>query len=363
MQFGVQTHFGRFAGAVRRVVVHMRLRDYVIRRLLLAIPVVIGVLAITFVLAYVVGDPVGIYTQERTSPEAVEAIRRLHGLDRPIYEQFFFYLRDLASGDWGYSVSARLPVADVIATRLPATIELSLFAIIFAVVLGIPLGILSATKKDRWPDHVTRIVALAGVSMPIFWFALMLKYVFFFQFYMAGLPALPEGGRYTFTVLPYTPITGFLLVDSLLLLNPVLFMDSLVHLILPGFALGYLTLAIITRMMRSSMLEVLKEDYITLARSKGLSERVVIYKHAMRNAMIPTVTVIGLAFGGLMAGAVLTETIFSWPGLGRWSTRAILNSDVPSINAFVLLVAFIFVAANLVVDLIYGALDPRIRYG
>ncbi len=341
----------------------MRLRDYIIRRLLLAIPVVIGVLAITFVLAYVVGDPVGIYTTERTNREAIEAIRRLHGLDRPLYEQFFFYLRDIFSGDWGFSVSARLPVTEVIASRLPATIELSLFAIFFAIVVGIPLGILSATKKDRWPDHITRIVALAGVSMPIFWFALMLKYVFFFQFYMAGLPALPEGGRYTFTMLDYDPITGFLLIDSLISLNGVLFMDALVHLILPGFALGYLTLAINTRMMRSSMLEVLKEDYITLARSKGLRERVVIYRHALRNAMIPTVTVIGLAFGGLMTGAVLTETIFSWPGLGRWSTRAILNSDIPSINAFTLLVAFIFVGANLVVDLVYGALDPRIRYG
>lgn len=341
----------------------MRLRDYIIRRLLLAIPVVIGVLAITFVLSYVIGDPVGIYTTEKTNQEAIETIRRIHGLDRPLYEQFFFYLRDLASGDWGYSVSARLPVMDVIGSRLPATIELSIFAIVFAVVLGIPLGILSATKKDRWPDHVTRIVALAGVSMPIFWFALMLKYVFFFQFYMAGLPALPEGGRYSFTTIQYRPITGFLILDSIISLNPILFFDGIMHLILPGFALGYLTLAIITRMMRSSMLEVLREDYITLARSKGLRDRVVIYKHALRNAMIPTVTVIGLAFGGLLAGAVLTETIFSWPGLGRWSTRAILNTDIPSINAFTLLVALIFVSANLVVDLIYGTLDPRIRYG
>jgi peptide/nickel transport system permease protein len=256
-----------------------------------------------------------------------------------------------------------MDVTEAISWKLPATIELALVAMVFAVIVGIPLGIISATRKDKAPDHITRVVALAGVSMPIFWFALILKYVFFYQFFIWGLPFLPEGGRYSYEYIPYTPITNFILVDSIITLNPTLFFDAAVHLILPGFALGYLTLAVITRMMRSSMLEVLKEDYITLARSKGLRDRVVIYKHALRNAMIPTVTVIGLAFGGLMTGAVLTETIFSWPGLGRWSTRAILTSDIPSINAFTLLVAFIFVGANLVVDLIYGALDPRIRYG
>ena len=266
-------------------------------------------------------------------------------------------------GDWGYSRTARMNVTNAIAVKLPATIELSLFAMVFAVILGIPLGIISATRKDKPVDHVTRIFALAGVSMPIFWFALILKYIFYYQFFMWHLPYLPEGGRYSLTTINYTPITNFLLIDSLITGNFVLFFDAIIHIIMPAFALGYLTLAVITRMMRSSMLEVLKEDYITLARSKGLRERVVIYKHALRNAMIPTVTVIGLAFGGLMTGAVLTETIFSWPGLGMWSTRAILTSDIPSINAFTLLVALIFVSANLIVDLVYGALDPRIRYG
>lgn len=341
----------------------MKLRDYIIRRLLLAIPVVLGVLSITFVLSYMVGNPLALYITERTPRDAIPGIIAQHGLDQPIYIQFFYYLRDIAAGDWGYSRSASMPVMQAIATKLPATIELSISAMIFAVVLGIPLGILSATKKDKPQDHVTRIIALAGVSMPIFWFALILKYVFFYQFNQWGLPFLPEGDRYSYVYIQYTPITNFLLVDSLITLNFRLFFDAIVHLIMPGFALGYLTLAVITRMMRSSMLEVLKEDYITLARSKGLRDRVVIYKHALRNAMIPTITVIGLAFGGLMTGAVLTETIFSWPGVGRWSTRAILNSDIPSINAFTLLVAFIFVGANLIVDLIYGTLDPRIRYG
>ena len=180
---------------------------------------------------------------------------------------------------------------------------------------------------------------------------------------MWGLPYLPEGGRFTYTIVTYQPVTNFLLIDSLITGNLVLFFDGMIHLVMPAACLGYLVLAVITRMMRSSMLEVLREDYITLARSKGLRERVVIYRHALRNAMIPTITIIGLAFGGLITGAVLTETIFGWPGLGRWAVRSILTSDVTSINAFTLLVAIIFVTANLIVDLLYGALDPRIRYG
>lgn len=344
----------------------MKLRDFILRRILLAIPVVFGVLTITWFLSYVIGDPLAMYITERTPAAAIPGIIRSHGFDQPLYVQYFLYMSNLLQGDWGISTSVGgdLPVLDVIAQRFPATIELAMVAMIFAVVLGIPLGIISATRKDKPVDHFTRVFSLAGVSMPIFWFALMLKYVFFYQFSIAGLPFLPPGERFSARNFDYSEVTGFLLIDSLVFYgNPFLFIDALVHLIMPGFCLGYLTLAIITRMMRSSMLEVLKEDYITLARSKGLTERVVIYRHALRNALIPTVTVIGLAFGGLMTGAVLTETIFNWPGLGRWATRAILNSDMAAINGFTLLVAIIFVAANLLVDLIYGALDPRIRFG
>jgi peptide/nickel transport system permease protein len=231
--------------------------------------------------------------------------------------------------------------------KLPATIELSMIAMIFAIGVGIPLGILSATRKDQKIDHVTRIFALAGVSMPIFWFALMMKHILYFRLAIAGLPHLPGGERYTFVrYMSFDYTTGFLLIDSLLFYGDfTLFIDALLHLAMPGFCLGYLTIAIITRMMRSSMLEVLREDYITLARSKGLAEKVVIYRHALRNAMIPT------------------ETIFNWPGLGKWAVRAIFSSDLAAINGFTLLVAFIFVGANLVVDLVYGVLDPRIRFG
>ncbi len=316
------------------------------------------------------------FITDRTPPAAIPGIIRVHGFDQPLVVQYFLYLRSLLTGDWGtsYSVGGDQPVLQIIARRFPATIELSIVAMIFAVVLGIPLGILSATRKDKPIDHFTRVFSLAGVSMPIFWFGLMLKYVFFFQLEIHHLPYLPGGDRidneFWKAVLHNgvgydydTSITGFVLVDSLLYGQPILFWNAILHLIMPGFCLGYMTLAIVTRMMRSSMLEVMKEDYITLARSKGLTERIVIYRHALRNALIPTVTVVGLAFGGLMSGAVLTETIFNWPGLGRWATQAILVSDMAAINGFVLLVALVFVSANLIVDVAYGALDPRIRFG
>jgi peptide/nickel transport system permease protein len=345
---------------------NMKLRDFVLRRIILAIPVVFGVLTITWFLSYVVGDPLAMYVTERTPDEALPGIIAQHGLDQPPVVQYFIYLSNLFQGDWGVSTStgADQPVLVVLARLFPATIELAIVAMIFAILLGIPLGIISATKKDKAADHITRVFALTGVSMPIFWFGLMLKYLFFYQFSIWDLPSLPGGDRYNIRRFSYTPTTGFLLIDSLAFeQNPYLFTDALVHLIMPGFCLGYITLAIITRMMRSSMLEVIKEDYITLARSKGLAERVVIYKHALRNALIPTITVIGLAFGGLITGAVLTETIFNWPGLGRWAVRAILNSDMAAINGFTLLVAFIFVIANFIVDMVYGVLDPRIRFG
>jgi len=344
----------------------MKLRDFILRRLILAIPVIFGVLTITWFLSYVVGDPLAMYVTERTPDSAIPGIMLKYGLNRPPVEQYFIYLVNLFSGDWGKSTStgADQPVLVILARLFPATIELAIVAMVVAITLGIPLGIISATKKDKVQDHITRIFALSGVSMPIFWFGLMLKLLFFYQFSQWGLPYLPGGDRYNIRIYNYTPTTGFLLVDSLIFdQNIRLFGDTLTHLIMPGFCLGYITLAIITRMMRSSMLEVIKEDYITLARSKGLSERIVIYRHALRNALIPTVTVIGLAFGGLITGAVLTESIFNWPGLGRWATRAILNSDMAAINGFTLLVAFIFVTANFLVDMVYGVLDPRIRFG
>ncbi len=344
----------------------MKLRDFIIRRLILAVPVIFGVITIVWFLSYVIGNPVAMYINENTPKDAYDSIIATHGFDQPLYVQYFLYMSALFRGDWGISTSASFrPVLEVISKKFPATIELAIYAMVIAIILGIPLGIISATRKDEAVDHATRVFSLTGVSMPIFWFALMLKYVLFYQLAMNGLPHLPGDKRYdNVTFRNFNYVTGFLLLDALIFHGDFrLFINGLLHLVMPAFCLAYLTLAIITRMMRSSMLEIMREDYITLAKSKGLSERVVIYKHALRNALIPTVTVIGLAFGSLISGAVLTETIFSWPGLGKWAVGAILTSDMAAITGFTLLVALIFVSANLLVDLVYGALDPRIRYG
>jgi ABC-type dipeptide/oligopeptide/nickel transport system permease component len=324
----------------------------------------------TFTLSHVMGDPVAAYITSQEVRLSEEQIRRIvvaHHLNDPLYEQYFYYLNDLLHGDWGISrTDSDRPVLVSIQNYFPATAELSLVSMVFALVLGIPIGIISAVRKDRPADHATRLFSLVGVSIPVFWLALILQYVFYYQFKLHSLPSLPSSGRvnqFVWLDHPLHVITGMYTIDSLLTLNFPVFFDALVHLILPAFALSYVFMAVFVRMMRSSMLEVMRQDYITLARSKGLSERVVIYRHALRNAMIPTVTVAGLAFGGLLAGAVLTETVFSWPGVGRWSTSAIVRDDVASIMGFMLIIAVVYMLANLVVDLLYAWIDPRIRLG
>jgi peptide/nickel transport system permease protein len=324
----------------------------------------------TFTLSHVMGDPVAAYITSqdvRLSDEQIQRIVVAHHLNDPLYGQYFYYLNDLLRGDWGISrTDSNRPVLISIQNYFPATAELSLVSLLFALVLGIPIGIISAVRKDRPVDHATRLFSLVGVSTPVFWLALILQYVFYYQFKLHSLPSLPASGRvnqFLWLDHPLHVITGMYTVDSLITGNFPIFFDSLVHLILPAFALSYVFMAVFVRMMRSSMLEVMRQDYITLARSKGLSERVVIYRHALRNAMIPTVTVAGLAFGGLLAGAVLTETVFSWPGVGRWSTSAIVRDDIASIMGFMLIIAMVYMLANLIVDLLYAWIDPRIRLG
>lgn len=348
----------------------LRLRDYVIRRLILIIPVLIGVSMVAFTLSHVVGDPVAAYltTQDvKLSEQQLQRIVRAHHLDDPLYIQYFYYISDLLRGDWGISrVDSDRPVLESIKLYFPATAELALVSMVFALALGIPMGIISAVRKDKPADHVTRLFSLVGVSMPVFWLALLLQYAFYYQMKVHYLPSLPAGGRvdqFVWMAHPLHVITGMYTIDGLITGNLVIFFDALVHLILPGFALSYIFMAVFVRMMRGSMLEVLRQDYITLARSKGLSERIVIYRHALRNAMIPTVTVAGLAFGGLLAGAVLTETVFAYPGIGRWSTSAIVRDDIASIMGFMLIIAIVYMLANLVVDLLYAWIDPRIRLG
>ena len=356
----------------------MKLWQYILRRLILLVPVLIGISIITFGLAWFAthGHLENQYLSQadRLSEARIQRIIELHGFDKPAYMQYFIYLQKLVTGDMGISTSFQnMEVSQVIKTLFPASVELALVAMIIAVVLGIPLGILSATHRDRPADHVTRFVALSGVSVPVFWLALIL------QLYLAyHLDLFPLNGRFDPNLVTCDhpvfvpdaaaicgvsdrPKTGFLLIDALIWSDWTAFKDVAWHMVLPAMTLSFVSLAIIMRMMRASMLEVLGLDYVRTARAKGLEERVVINRHARRNALIPTTTVIGLSLGGLMGGAVLTETIFSWPGLGRWSARAILSVDVAALMGFVVLVSLIFVLANLVVDLVYAFLDPRVR--
>jgi peptide/nickel transport system permease protein len=349
----------------------MKLWEYIVRRLLLLIPVLLGVSLITFALTRSVGDPAAIYIDERCSinPACVEAIHHRYGFDLPLPLQYIRYMQALFAGDLGYSRTAKLQVSDAIAAFFPATFELATASMLIAVVLAIPLGVISATKRDRPIDHATRIFALSGVSVPVFWLALMLKWTLYLRaFELFGTPLFPPQGRsesslYGVPGAPVPAVTNLYTIDAILAHNWQGLGDALWHLALPSITLAFGTMAVITRMMRSSMLEVLNQEYIKTARSKGLDERVVIKKHARRNALIPTTTVIGLAFGGLLGGAVLTETVFAWPGLGQWSASAITNTDNAAIMGFTLLAAIVYVLANLAVDILYAYLDPRIRLG
>lgn len=348
----------------------MKLWQYILRRLVLLVPVLFGISLITFGLAWFATDGhlenQYLSESDKLSEEKIQQIIRQNGFDQPAYVQYFRYVENLLSGDWGVSTSVNRPVTEVIEQQFPASIELAVIAMIFAILVGIPLGILSATHRNRPTDHVTRVLALSGVSVPIFWLALILQLTFAYWLPKQGFPFFPLLGRYDSILATQHPVlyggeTGFLLIDTVIAGDFVAWWDAFRHLLLPGFTLAFTTLAIIARMMRASMLEVLNVDYIRTARAKGLEERVVVNRHARRNALIPTTTVIGLSLGGLMGGAVLTETVFAWPGLGRWAARATLSLDVAAIMGFVTLTALIYVIANLVVDIIYAYLDPRVR--
>ncbi len=322
--------------------------------------VLIGVTVITFFLSQVLLDPLALYLTERTREDAIPAIILHYHLNDPWPIRYGVYVWNLITGDWGYSRSLSQPVLEGMAGRFPATMELATAAIIWILAAGIPLGIISALKNNKTPDHVSRIVALVGVSTPVFWLALLLQLAFFFY-----LRILPSSGRFDSTLIlmhPVTQVTGLMVLDTIITGNFLMTQDVLAHMILPAFALGFISLGYIMRIMRSSMLEVLRQDYIILARSKGLSERVVIYRHALKNAMIPTVTVAGLSVAALLGGAPLTETVFAWPGMGRLAVNAIGRNDAPLIMGFTLIAALILVFANLIVDILYAYLDPRIKY-
>lgn len=330
---------------------------YIVKRILMLIPVLFGVSVIVFLIMRVFSpDPAPIVLGQHATQEAVNAWREANGLNAPMYVQFFQFIGGVFRGDLGTSYYTKVPVTEEIFARFPATVELAVAAIILASIFGLLIGVFSAVKKNSIFDNLGMFIALIGVSMPIFWLGIL-----FIILFSGMLHILPSSGRIDPLLQP-AAATGFYLIDSLMQGNTDAFFDAVKHLILPATALGMYSMAIITRMTRSSMLETLGQDYIRTARAKGISEGRVIGKHALRNALIPIVTVIGLQFGSLLGGAMLTETVFSWPGIGSYVVTCILKSDFPVVQGVVLLIATIFVIVNLVVDVIYAFLDPRIKF-
>lgn len=355
--------------------------QYAIRRLLYSIPVIFGILLVTFVMARAIpGDPCKAMLGEKASAEVCERFTREHGLDKPIATQFGIYMRDMLSGDFGNSIRFSRPVTTILLERLPTTIELGLVALLLAIIVGAPAGIISAIRRNSAVDVSVMVAANTGVSMPVYWLGLMLAYVFALllkdtPFWLppsgrlsAGVSAVPfyevfqwevVEGTFKYTALEF--FANMYIFNSIISSDWEVLSDVIKHLILPAIALSTIPLAIIARMTRSSMLEVLQQDYIRTARAKGLIERVVIMKHAFRNAMLPVVTIIGLQVGTLFAGAVLTETIFGFAGVGRMLFEAITARDFPIVQAFTIVIAVGYVATNLLVDLSYVFVDPRIK--
>jgi peptide/nickel transport system permease protein len=335
----------------------MALLAYSVRRILMLIPVLLGMSIVVFsIIRAIPGDPALTILGEKASPKAIEELRQVLGLNNPWYIQYVDYLKQILSGDLGVSLHSGAQISQEIVPYLAATTELTIFSMFFAVFIGVNAGILSAWKQNSWFDYMAMLIALIGVSMPIFWLGLMEQW-----FFAQELKWLPSVGRDN-SRNPVEAITHFYILDTMLAGRWDQFREVIEHLILPGIALGTIPMAIIARITRSSMLEVMRSDYIRTARAKGLGQFFVVYKHALKNALIPVLTVIGLQTGLLLGGAVLTETIFGWPGIGRYITTAIGNRDYPVIQSGILVIATIFVLINLVVDLLYAYVDPRIKY-
>lgn len=331
--------------------------QYAIKRFLTIVPVLVGISVIVFGFIHLIpGDPAVAMLGERATPERVAEVRAQLGLDRPLYAQYLIYAHKILRGDLGTSILRGDPVLRDLWRRFPATVELAVAAICLAVLVGVPMGIVSAVRRNSVLDGLSHLVALTGVSMPIFWLGLMLAWCF-----GVILGWLPTGFRLG-TNVQLATVTNFYVLDSLLTWNLPALVSSLRHLVLPAAALSTIPMAVIARMMRASLLEVLSQEYIRTAEAKGLPQRAVVLRHAMRNALLPVMTVTGLQVGRLLAGAILTETIFSWPGIGLWIYEAIQARDYPIVQGATLFIATIFVMVNLVTDLLYAAVDPRIKY-
>jgi ABC-type dipeptide/oligopeptide/nickel transport system permease component len=330
----------------------------ILKRLVTVVPTLIGVVIVTFLLTRVLpGDPAVYFAGPAATPQSIAEIRKSLGLDRPLPDQFLRYVSDLAHGNFGNSLSTGRPVATEISSRLPASAELTLFGLFLAIAIAVPLGIFAAVKQGSFIDHLCRIIATAGVSLPVFFTGLLLVYVFYFRL---GWSPAPLGRLDAFATAP-PDITGFYLIDSLVTGNFETFRAALSQLILPAVTLAVFSLAPITRMTRASMLAALASEFIRTARASGLSGRTVILTYAFRNAMLPVVTTLGMVFSFLLGANVLVEKVFAWPGIGSYAVEALLQSDFAPVQGFVLTMAVMYVALNLLIDMLYGVIDPRVR--
>jgi peptide/nickel transport system permease protein len=329
----------------------------ILKRLLLSLPTLAGIVLVTFALTRLLpGDPAAYFAGNAASVEAVEQIRAKLGLDQPVATQFFRYVRDLAAGDWGQSLNTGQPVAYEIATRLPASVELTLFALVLSLSVSIPLGVLAATRPGSWVDQMCRVVVTAGVSLPVFFTGLLLSFVFYFVLGWAPSPL----GRIDPYVSAPAHVTGFYLIDSVLARNGEAFWSSLKQMLLPAITLALFVMAPVARMTRASMLGVLSADFVRTARAMGLSRARVLYGYAFRNAFLPVLTTIGMVFSFMLGANVLVEKVFAWPGIGSFAVESLVASDYAPVQGFVLTMAILYVALNLLIDLLYLAIDPRV---
>ena len=329
---------------------------FIVRRLLLLVPILLGLsLLVFFWIRALPGGPAQALLGERATPEAVAAIERQYGLDQPVYVQYWHFLKKIGSFDFGDSITSRQPVIQELKLRFPATVELAIAAMLFSTFLGVPLGIIAAKKHDTWIDHGSLFASLLGISIPIFFLAILLKYIFAVQ-----LGWLPTVGRLSVLIDLEHP-TNFYILDAILTGNWEALWDAIKHLILPAIALGTIPLAIIARITRAAVLDVQNEDYVRTARAKGVHPRAVDIRHVLRNALLPVSTIIGLQIGLLLSGAVLTETVFAWPGMGQWLVQAIEDRNYPVLQGGILFLALVFVLVNLIVDISYAFINPRIR--
>ncbi len=334
----------------------MRVLAYVVRRLLLLVPVVLGVSILTFLISHAMpGDPAVMAAGPHASPDVVAELRHKLGFDQPLYRQYIRYLSDLAHMKLGTSIQTGRQVADDILQRFPATLELTFFAMVVAAGIGIPLGTIAANNRNRWPDHLGRVIGLSGVAIPAFWMGLMLILVFYLN-----LRILPGAGRLNLMAIPPPKVTGLYTIDALVAGEMRTFWDALSHLVLPGVTQACAVVGMMTRMTRSSLLEVLQQDYIRVARAKGLKRGAVLYKHALKNGILPVVTLVGMTFGHTLGGSVLVESVFSWPGMGSYAVQAIKYMDFPAVMGVTVFIAITYALVNLAVDVAYFYIDPRI---